>query len=86
MSKRTYKENQEKLESEVKYYCGYAIGSKSTVCGGHGCNYEETKITGEDGWGGGDFPPIFPTEQEARAYIKKKDLFLKDVYKIRLAL
>ena len=74
------------MSEEPEYYLGYAIASTSNVCGGHGCYYDEVQITPEDGYGTGELPPIFPTEDEAKAYIKKKKMFLKDVVKIRLAI
>ena len=86
MSKLSYKENQERLEDAVVYYKGYAIASKNSVCGGHGCYYSELQITPEGGYGTGELPPIFPTEEEAEAYIKKKDLWSAIVTSIRIVL
>ena len=73
------------MEDIRKYHCGYAIASKSNVCGGHGCYFDELQITPEKGYGRGEFPPIFPTEEEAKDYIKEKKLY-KDVVNIRIVL
>lgn len=50
-------------------YTLYTIGTKTQECYGHGDYGEETRIIGTSGWGGGPFPPVFLTEEEATAYM-----------------
>ena len=47
----------------------YTLAEKKNVCYGHGDYADELQIRKLEGYGTGDFPPIFLTESEAEKYL-----------------
>jgi len=53
----------------------FTIASIVSQTYGHGSSGEEQMITKMGGYGTGEFPPVFYSKRDARAFLKKSNIY-----------